>query len=306
MEQILRCPACGAPDQSLEAADGQHTCQHCGVRYRLRQGAGGVVRAELVQASKARFVALAAVLFTVLVGGVVVVLLAGSDEPEPDAGPPVAHAPAIVTELAPATASLDAPEELGPPTADLVVHGTKGASGDSFYVLAEVSNSSPYVIDKPKLLVVLYDQDGEEIFQDDGYASLDRLAPGQTSPAKVLVSEPPPYAHFEVELALRRSTYSPPSAAGLRVETLPATEDGRGHFRVSGKVHNEGDQAARFVAVIAVARDEHGAIVGIDNTYAGASERLEPGASARFLLGTLMYDQRPSSWDFLVTGRVAD
>lgn len=307
---VLRCPACGAPDHSAAGVDGVHVCEHCGCRYRWRPGEerGTVLPAEAAGVPPVRVAVLSLLLVLGLGGAVAAGLIDVREDPSPvqvrvvDPGD-APRDPVVPPVL---TASTPAPPPPPEPSAELSVHGTVPGYQDSFYVLAEVRNTSPYVIDKPRLTVVLRDESGAEVFQDDGYVAIDYLAPEQVAPAKVLVKDPPPHADFSVELELRASTYVPRLAEGLELETLDPSVDAHGRYRVGGQVHNRGQTSAHFVEVLLVARDVDGTLIDLDTTYAVGQEALAPGGSARFTFNHLDYPRPPASWDFVVTGRVVD
>ncbi|MCB9780691.1 MAG: TFIIB-type zinc finger domain-containing protein [Alphaproteobacteria bacterium] len=308
---MLRCPACGAPDHSPADGKGVHVCEHCGVRY--RQTAQGPKAEPAPAAPAAGGVrpagALVAAVLVLFAGSMIGALyLATSDDPDPPSRAAGLASPSTPPTSVPdaARASSEAPAPRPDPTAELVVHGTESGYKDSFYVLAEVTSTSPYILDKPKLVVVLLDGEGHEVGQATGYADLPVLGPGQTTPASVLVKDPPAHTEFRVELSLSEASWVPELSEGLRVETLPIQEDRSGWFTVGGTVHNDGAAAAHFVEVLAVARAADGRIVGIDQTYAVGKEQLKPGGQARFQFSSMHYDERPDRWDFLVTGKVAD
>jgi len=202
--------------------------------------------------------------------------------------------------------TLMAPPPLTPLTATVTLGGERHLNDGTFLVLAQVLNTADRAMGKPQVTVVLRDSDDEELAQYAGYGLLSTLDPGQSTPVKILVKTPPVYDHYTVEVAPQRLFATSPPAQELRIETLPAIEDVpmRG-FSIGGTVFNDGDQAARFVQVIALAHDSAGALLGIDSVYVVGDDGIAPGGSGRFTMSYLQYDTRPATWDFLVTGRAA-
>ena len=318
--QTLRCPACGAPDTSVADAYGVHRCEHCGVAYRLGEQDGLPVQVGATAARSAAVPTTVAVLGIILIlvgAGLAFVLLAlNADQievapPVPVAAqvPATAETPATAelpaTAETPATAELPATAE-APATAQVTVYGTAPGYQTSFYVLAEVKNTSPFPISKPELTVVLKDASGAELARDHGYAELEELAPGASSPVRILVSQPPAYQDLAVEVAPRRATFAPALAPGLTVvDTLPPAEGRPGRYKLTGKVHNGGSAPARFLKVVVVARDAQGAIIALDDTFA-STDGLPPGGDARFELDRVRCDAPSARWEYLLVGRAAE
>lgn len=185
-------------------------------------------------------------------------------------------------------------------------HGLQSGYKTSFYALGFVTNTSPFVIDKPKVIAVLLDAQGNEVGTDFGFAERDVLAPNERSPIKILVSEPPEHASIRYEVIPRKASYIPAQVAGLRVEPTPPrpTRFGKDNWEVEGKVHNEGQQSAKFVSIEIQALDADGKLVGLGNTYADA-EVLAPGAVARFST-QIMLAGKAERFEFTVGSRLAD
>jgi hypothetical protein len=174
----------------------------------------------------------------------------------------------------------------------------------SFYVLGFVTNTSPFTIDKPKVTAVLLDKAGKEVATRDGYAESDALAPQATAPIKVLVSDPPAHDSIKFEIVAKKASYIPEQADGLRLELGEAPHATFGtSWEVTGKVFNDGKQAARFVHIQVLAFNAKNQLVGLDSTYVDG-EAVAPGASGRFRAMPL-YDAPPHHFKLAVSGQPA-
>ncbi len=188
-----------------------------------------------------------------------------------------------------------------PATATFELHGRKSGYQTSFYVLGMVKNTSPFPVDKPKVVVVLRDKSGKELTSRDGYAERDVLPPGASSPIKVLVSDPPAHHELAFEVVARRSIFQPGEVDGLKVEEEGTPRQNFGTWEISGKVLHQGSVPARFVKVELLIRNKAGKLIGIESTYADG-ERLDPNASARFRVSALL-DEKPETIELSVSAR---
>ena len=177
----------------------------------------------------------------------------------------------------------------------------------SFYVLGWVTNTSPFAIDRPKVVAVLVDAAGKEVGTRQGFSSANDLGPGEKSAIKVLITDPPEYAELRYEVVARKASYRTPRAASLRVEPVkPARASFGNAWDVSGKVFNDGTEPAKFVRVTVLAYDGQGGLIGVNETYADrATEGLAPGAAARFTAPHSFPGITPARFEFQVDGATA-
>jgi hypothetical protein len=169
-----------------------------------------------------------------------------------------------------------------------------------------VTNTSSFIIDKPKVIAILLDEDGKEISTDFGFAQHDLLGPNQSSPVKVLIQDPPAHASIRYEVVPRKASYFPEQPEGLRVEPSaprPA-KYGDDRWDLEGKVFNEGTQRVKFVQVEIQALGKDGKLVGVGSTFADG-EILTPGGSVRYS-SDLSTAGPVDHFEFSVSGHVAD
>ncbi|MFO7564492.1 MAG: hypothetical protein R6X02_17740 [Enhygromyxa sp.] len=300
------CPACGAHDSSPGDQQGVHRCMYCGVQYRETRAGGQVHGAGASPAKDSRLVLILGVAVGVvglaLAVATSVLLLRGDSSDAPDNGPQVAVAR---TSGAGARAPTTPAKSAEPATATFEFHHNQPGYQSSYYALGYVTNTSPFAIDKPEVIAVLRDDQGQEVETHNGYAEDGVLQPGQRSPIKILVKDPKPHASADFEVVARQARYIPEQVDGLRLE---AGEPKRASFGDSlefeGKVFNEGSTPAKFVRVQIQGLDEHGKLVGVHFTFAKA-ELLAPGQSARWSLRSASFAERPAKFVYSVQARPA-
>jgi hypothetical protein len=339
--EVLACPSCRAPGPTGPDARGEYLCIYCGTRFHRTPtpaatgpavpwpGAGGAPPAVHVSApapasSSAAGVLIAVGLLVLLGAGAAFFLLfapgdvtvgpSGSPASAPVSAPAQLPTPVPTlspTHTPPSTISspiveIAAPEPPPPASATFEFQRTQTAYQTSFYSLGFVVNTSPFVIDKPKIIAVMLDAEGKEVGTDHGYAERDVLAPQERSPVKILVSDPPEHASIRYEVVVREASYIPAQAEGLRIEAVPPrpAKYGDNNWECEGKVHNEGPHSAKFVSVEIQALDGEGKLVGLYTTYADV-EVLAPGAAARYSVQVTVAD-KPDHFEFAVGSRIAD
>ena len=314
--ELIVCPRCGASPSAPADAQGQYVCGYCGARYLTRQPVARPVHVSPpvhapppLRPTPIKQTSPAAVALAVMGGLVVLGVVGGAGalltrDATPDAaggGSPARPTPAknATLLLAPTAAAPDVPA-----TATFAAESNVSGYQKSFYVLGFVTNTSPFTIDKPKVTAVLLDKAGKEVATRDGYAESDALASHQTAPIKLLVSDPPAYDSIKFEIIAKKASYIAEEATGLRLEIGEAPHQTFGtSWEVTGKVFNDGKQAARFVQIQVLAFNAAGKLVGLDSTYVDG-EAVAPGASGRFRAIPL-YDAAPHHFKFAVSGRPA-
>lgn len=300
--EAIVCPTCRAADTSKADGNQIHTCVYCGARYRLKAEKAVAVQgpASARKRQLGAIFALGALLAAAILGRFLFVTPRGATAPRISLTkadlPPSVRNPTAVARPAP-----DAPPE-APPTATFAFSARATGYQTSFYVLGWVTNTSPYVIDKPKVVAVLVDAAGSEVGTAQGFVSVSDLGPGEKAPIKILVNKPPPFAAIKYEPVARKATYRSPRASGLRVEPAPPKRSSFGSsWDLSGKVFHEGTEPAKFIRVTTLAFDAQGTLIGLHETFAqGAAEVLKPGESARFLAPAAFADTTPAKFEYLV------
>ena len=174
----------------------------------------------------------------------------------------------------------------------------------SFFALGYIENTSGVYLDHAQVTAVLTDNSGAEVATYSGYAMVDEIPPGMRAPVSVLVSDPPKYADVRYEFKPEQADYLPSFVDDLSVEALKPRRTRFG-WKVEGKVISAAKVPAQFVKIIVQAFDADGVLVGATSTYADG-DKLEPGGEARWDTSTLDTAKKPASFEYIVTGRVAD
>ncbi|KIG19261.1 hypothetical protein DB30_03817 [Enhygromyxa salina] len=333
--EALVCPSCRAPGASGPNANDEYFCRYCETQFRRTPtpAAGPAVVNVNVNGPTQQKPATALVLglVTVLLG----VGLAGgvflmgwrakpsaSNSASASASAPGARSKPVAVAV---PASSEDPAEVAPrssvvapapvaatpepeilATASFDFHRIQTGYQTSFYALGVVTNTSPFPIDKPKVIAVLLDEAGTELTTDFGYAERDVLGPDESSPIKILVQDPPAHASVRYEVVPRKASYIPKLVEGLRVEpgTPRPAKYGDNRWELEGKVFNEGTLGAKFVEIEIQALDKDGKLVGVGSTFADG-EVLTPGGSARYS-NNFATAEAVDHFEFSVTGKIAD
>jgi hypothetical protein len=264
-----RCPACLSLDVVPVQPIGW-SCRNCGARFTTE---GGQI---LVQPRSGRGRA------WLIAAGVVTACLAAGlwalRDPEPVAPP--APAAATPTEVPP-PAAVTAPVSNGPAQAELVdVRDASTNLGDRYWLMT-YRNTGGSTIDRPGVVVKLFDAAGAVVKEETGSGPRDQIEPGGSIPMFVLIHEPPKHARAEVSVM-------PPVAATRPSWKVPLQAEGLGHKRqplgatvVVGELVNPHGASARFIDVVVVGVDDGGRPVSWGSGIPSA-DTLPAGARAAF------------------------
>ncbi|HEU5101970.1 MAG TPA: protein kinase [Roseiflexaceae bacterium] len=183
---------------------------------------------------------------------------------------------------------------------------------DSIWFFGEVRNDGEQARESVELRVNLLDAAGNEVASKTGYASMSYLKPGEISPFSVLFTKhdlPSGFENYAVEIRSSRANFRPGyTYRELSIVPDPqARQDEYGFFKISGRVRNDGEQAAQFVQIFAVFYDAAGQVVGLTNTFAETANDapLDPGADARFELQGIIFSGTPARYRLFVEGSKA-
>lgn len=288
---MYRCPKCHATEtQEIEGTD-QRKCSYCAAQFfpakeqATKDAAGG---------GSGALVVLGVVLLAFVAGGIYFVT--GSEPPQgpqaqqavssaPISSSSATQAPSNITAVAGST-SVSAPEipvkpEPKPLKADFEFHSAtvNSIGGQWFYGM--ITNKSEVPITKPEVIVVLKDKSGAEIATANGYAAFD-LAPGETSPIRIIQREATPYETADFEVHARPLSYKHP-AQGLVLAEHKEAHGKYNRISFTGKIRNDGDKPARFCQVFVLLFDKNDKLINLISGYA-KTKTLAPGEDARFLL----------------------
>jgi hypothetical protein len=293
----VTCPECRATEaEPLD--EGHYRCRHCSSTF-LREQAPGQAQAQAPAAPRTggRRIGLiggGALLALGAIGGAALVGKSGKEEPEQRPRPrPVPVAPRPVARMPQATPGKPARVELRE------VRGGRTSIGGLFW-LARYANVGDVVVERPAVVVSLFDEAGHRVEEQSGWAPIHRLAPKEETPVLVLISRPPP--HARAEIAPR-----PPQAdrgwggRQLRLEVKEQTYSA-GSNALVGTVRNPTEQAVRFAQIIVVGKDAQGALASYatgSTTRPGLPPAMESGFKV-YLSGFQLAP--PARFDVLAVG----
>jgi len=151
----------------------------------------------------------------------------------------------------------------------------------SLDVLGEVFNPGPSGLGNVKVLVTLQDGGGAALQNEVAVIALDMVPPNQTSPFRVLFTDPPQaYAQFNVQPL--RGEPSDPNAAivPLQITNADGKPDGV-QFRVTGEVNNATADTPRQVRLLITIYDADRRVVGY-RYYILSDQPLAPNTPLPF------------------------
>lgn len=151
----------------------------------------------------------------------------------------------------------------------------------SIWVIGLVINGLSDAVEFVKITANFYDAGGRLVATDYGFADLDVIASGRSSPFTVLLIDPPPgISHVDVAvtdyLTARRSPVT-----GLEVTVTNIYRSITGTVHVVGTVRNIGSIGYTYVKIIGAFVDSAGTVIRTDFTFSEPS-RLAPGQQGTF------------------------
>jgi hypothetical protein len=182
----------------------------------------------------------------------------------------------------------------------------------SLWFFGEVRNDGDAARESIEIRVNLLDKAGKEVASKVGYASRSYLNPGEISPFSVLFSkdDAPPFDHYTIEVRSSKADFQP-NYTYRDLSFLPDVQDKHdqyGFIKISGRVHNDGEQPAKFVQIYAVFYDQKGSVVGLASSYAESANDapLVAGADARFELQGVIFSGVPTRYRLFAEGSKAN
>lgn len=251
---VVRCPSCRSLDVVVDAEVG--ACAACGARFSLSASAPTRGRRPLF-----------------LLLGVIVVAVAGVMTMRQLSG--------RSTSAAGGPAAVTADAAKGEAKAE-VQHVREGNTlvGGRYWLMSYV-NTGGASIDKPSILVRLVGADGAVLREEKVWVARERIGPGESMPAMLLVDDPPPGSRAEITPGPITPSEGDPWKVPLTVEGLAHKALPLGATMVVGEVINPHPHRARFVEVVVVGLDGQGHPVSWGTGLRGGGE-LEGEARSPF------------------------
>jgi LysM repeat protein len=168
----------------------------------------------------------------------------------------------------------------------------------SLEVLGEVYNPGPDALGSVQLQITLKNEAGQDLVVAPFFVAQDLVRPGQTSPFRVLFTDPPAgYTNYAISM-LRGERIDPATRyADLQVTKNESAPSGQ-QFRIAGEITNADTASAAGALVVATTYDADGRVVGYRQAVAGSGP-IAPGAIVPFEL--IMTASSPAIARFTVT-----
>jgi hypothetical protein len=177
----------------------------------------------------------------------------------------------------------------------------------SLRFMLEVRNMNGFDVEGVKAIVSLQDAEGQTVGSESGYARLDILRTGDTTPMMVVFFlESPEFSAYEIEIQGHEADY----LAGLLHPDLQVLDDiGRiGEwvpYEVLGQVYNAGDRDAMSVTLAVTCYDLDGRVVGVGTGH--PEERAIPaGSSSDFMVSLGAVAGEIAGYKVQVEGLIVD
>lgn len=202
----------------------------------------------------------------------------------PVAATPTRSATATPT-MAPPTATPTNPTANATPTpAGVSAHNATWyvSSTGSVWIEGLVTNGTNTPISFVRVNANFYGASGQLLATDFGFAEIDTMAPGTSSPFTVLLIDPPPgISTVDYAVGSYDNTPSEPPVTGLLVAVSNIYRNAIGSVHVVGTVLNNSATAYEYVMPIAAFVDSEGDVIRTDFTFTDP-DTLAPGQSANF------------------------
>ncbi len=303
--QNIKCSACGASSAIKNTSTALLECQYCGS---MISHSGTAVDKQ----SKTKLTVIMVSLPLIVVALMVVFWLGFKsirvntpvEHYFPDGTTQVEHTKTIDPLAKPFVA--EAVDTSKTPYAELlsIKSQVKGeTSNKGLYWIFSVKNNSEEILNRPGVVVSLFDADGKRLAEQSGWSALLMLKAGKETEVLVFLPEAPAgIESIEIStLASQPNTFSQPQEL-LQVTDFSVNEK-NGAYEIIGDVKNANAFPVKYTRVLAVARNQAGEPIGLGNAFA-TIKNLNAGESSgfkirvgAFLLGT------PDHWTLWSQGR---
>jgi hypothetical protein len=143
----------------------------------------------------------------------------------------------------------------------------------ALYFFGEITNTGDLPLDHPTVSVVLYDEAGQALGNEPGYAAHGFVSPGQRVPVKVLFIRPPKWSRFKVLFKPQAARYAGfLTYTDLSPSAMNFARDPSLGYSLSGMIKNSGTRQVRFVQAVVTLYDADGQVVGVEGTFARPSD----------------------------------
>lgn len=227
-----------------------------------------------------------------------------TNTPEPTATPE--PEPTATPEPEPtATKESTGPETPGDMEKGLVILSHTGFVDDSDtpHIVGEVYNNDEANMEYIVIKASLYDADGNFLVEEETYAYVDILRPGEKSPFELTLWDPPEGLDT-YKLSVTGDKTSDEPIVGLEFVQYYDNMEDDGDWTMIGEVANNGDQVASYVQIIVTLYNEAGEVVDVGFTTAERS-LMRPDSISPFEIYVGDVHGDPTRYEIVVYGEEA-
>ncbi len=297
----MQCKQCSSIDFE-KISPGEYRCKYCGAIQIIDGRSGSPLLPSIrgLNNKKVRtslIVIGAAVVLTVLFG----YFFTARQAPGPGFTDSIPVGPEKMSEFG----SEDIEEEVTPEGKFTDVAEVPDSIGNVYFI-GMYRNTGKSPMRKPLVSVTLYNKAGRKVAAGRGYGVRDILLPGEETPVKILVNNPPGYERYEIEHnpepPYSFSTYNRPKLTFDNVKVAKGKYSG---YEVTGEVYNKSGAGAKYVEVVAVLFDENKKIIGSGRDYV-KTDILKSGDYSPFRVGVTSVMGIPQSFKLDYSGRLLE
>ncbi len=140
----------------------------------------------------------------------------------------------------------------------------------SLECLGEVFNPGPSALNNVQLQISLFDDGNKVLTSSIFFVALDTIAPGQTSPFRVLFTDPPPnFSRFTVRPMRGEAIDAASRFVRMELTRKEGVAIDATQFKISGDVVNRDTVNARNARVIVTTYDDQKRVIGFRNVTLG-------------------------------------
>ena len=179
-------------------------------------------------------------------------------------------------------------------------------------IVGEAINDGTVVATAIKIVAAMLDENGDVLaVSTSNWNGLELVPPGGQYPFGFQFGDEAK-DWKQVEIHIQAQPYDPAATyfkphGGLKLLGLSGAvpESSWGGYKISGQVVNDGDAAANWIKIVAIAYDANGAVIDVGSATPKLDGDLQPGASAPFDLEFHGLKNEPASYQAFVEGREA-
>jgi hypothetical protein len=171
------------------------------------------------------------------------------------------------------------------------------SSGDVLFVVGEVQNVGPNIIDYVKVIGTFYASDGTPLAGDSVRSLTTQILPQQKAPFYMVFplydsSTGSSWDPQSIDNLTILVSYAEPTESSqypdLEISSHESSTDAYGYYMVTGVVKNTGTQSTNQASIVATFYNSTGSVVAVGSSYLTPSS-IAPGSTASFTIYPLEY-----------------